>query len=711
MKESLDGSELRRLREVLTIGLLALMLIIQCVSSIGQLPSYTLVVNSEPIREIQFQIDGQEYSTPWSGILTQGNYTIVIPATWSQEGRTYRFVSWEDGSSNPSRIINLNQNITISCKYELIYHRLNVITFPQDIQFSIDGTELTSPWSDLLYEGVHLVTMPSTIVLEGWPYLFLGWEDSSINPLRTINLTQDLTIQASFKLKSVVDVSGNQIIKVIFVEFPDAQHSTTDESIQTKLNLVHGYFENTSYSELNLKFDVSWTWIKLGRNMTYYGTGNFTKENHYSFVVDSIEAAFPYTNLTVSKRLLIVHSGGDQAGTRVQNDIWSFAYYVPNDFLTSRGKIRLFAASVSESDPFGLIAHEIGHTLGLPDLYNLTTMTTGQEDNFVGPWDLMASGSWNPNYLGTHPAHLSSWSMTYLSWLPRSQVIYVDPKEEQTITIVPLEKPSLGLRTIVVPLGDNRFYMIEGRADPYLQQGIIIYFVDNSTFRVLVQDANKTTPTLTDAAFDFDPTELRVPVFINVTNDVAVIILQISENEDRLLVGPAAEGNRAMEATNSIYAFGSGILNAEHNANLTLRDARADLEKAISLYSSANFSQAEFSAQNGHSRMKSELKKIAQILIDTADVKISNSSKEAFLWLSPDLTTSEEALQRAKRSFDEGNFVQAIRTIKYEFEPAILQAESAYQENIQVVSLIILVIIAVLFAVAIKRLHRRRYYG
>jgi M6 family metalloprotease-like protein len=59
----------------------------------------------------------------------------------------------------------------------------------------------------------------------------------------------------------------------------------------------------------------------------------------------------------------------------------------------------------------GVICHENGHFLDLPDLYDY-----GGDSAGVGNFCLMAGGSWNGNY-GTQPAHMSAWCKKILGWL------------------------------------------------------------------------------------------------------------------------------------------------------------------------------------------------------------------------------------------------------------------------------------------------------
>jgi M6 family metalloprotease-like protein len=62
----------------------------------------------------------------------------------------------------------------------------------------------------------------------------------------------------------------------------------------------------------------------------------------------------------------------------------------------------------------GVLAHEFGHLLNWPDLYDVDGSTNG-----VGRWSVMGSGSWNKagTWDGDTPAHPDAWSKWYQGWL------------------------------------------------------------------------------------------------------------------------------------------------------------------------------------------------------------------------------------------------------------------------------------------------------
>jgi hypothetical protein len=69
------------------------------------------------------------------------------------------------------------------------------------IEISPPPTTIT-PWSGQLDEGTYRVTMPQQVQVGSDVYNFKQWEDGSTNPVRTIDLTSDTTITATYVLQA-----------------------------------------------------------------------------------------------------------------------------------------------------------------------------------------------------------------------------------------------------------------------------------------------------------------------------------------------------------------------------------------------------------------------------------------------------------------------------------------------------------------------------
>lgn len=116
-----------------------------------------------------------------------------------------------------------------------------------------------------------------------------------------------------------------------------------------------------------------------------------------------------------------------------------------------------------------VLAHELGHVLGLPDLY--VTAGNGAESIYVGPWDPM-SRPLGQNLLAWH-----AWS---LGWLDASNVacIYTGTREA---ALTPLETTG-GLKALLLPNGAQSVTVIEARKKTGLDaglcaEGILVYTI------------------------------------------------------------------------------------------------------------------------------------------------------------------------------------------------------------------------------------------
>lgn len=111
--------------------------------------------------------------------------------------------------------------------------------------------------------------------------------------------------------------------------------------------------------------------------------------------------------------------GTDSFGATKENRIWSHMWQLSSTFTNAKNvKVSvyhispaLWATSGSEMGRIGVIAHETGHFLGLPDLYDTDYSGSG-----IGSWGLM-SNSWGFDGGQRNPPHLSAWSKIFLKYI------------------------------------------------------------------------------------------------------------------------------------------------------------------------------------------------------------------------------------------------------------------------------------------------------
>lgn len=136
----------------------------------------------------------------------------------------------------------------------------------------------------------------------------------------------------------------------------------------------------------------------------------------------------------------------------------------------------------------GVLCHELGHVLGLPDLYD-TRDQNGAPDPVVGYASLMAEGSWggfNYDTIGSKPVHLDAFSKILLGW-----VNPVDLKMGDTDSYA-VNTFDLGGNTVyrIATADPNEFFIVENRQftgfDVGMQYalksgGIAIWHIDMDT--------------------------------------------------------------------------------------------------------------------------------------------------------------------------------------------------------------------------------------
>ena len=128
--------------------------------------------------------------------------------------------------------------------------------------------------------------------------------------------------------------------------------------------------------------------------------------------------------------------------------------------------------------PIGVYAHEFGHILGLPDLYDRDNSNGGSEG--IGHWCLMASGSWQ-GWGGDTPAHMSSWCKSEMGWLEP----VVLSSDEISLNIPQVESSPYAVKIWEDDYFWSRYFLVENRQpvgfDSDLEgPGLIIYHVDEN---------------------------------------------------------------------------------------------------------------------------------------------------------------------------------------------------------------------------------------
>ncbi|MFI6978629.1 immune inhibitor A domain-containing protein [Embleya sp. NPDC050154] len=220
---------------------------------------------------------------------------------------------------------------------------------------------------------------------------------------------------------------------------------------------ISGYTMKNMYEEMSGgKYTVSGTatpWIKVAHSEAWYGAGRCGQREQdmgghpdnpagaNRLAIDAVDELarsqpnFPWADYDkedtgdadgdgnllepdgVVDHLVLVHSGKDKStggGAEGTYAIWAHSSAVAGGYTVPGTQLKVANYIVQPEDSgVGVFAHEYGHDLGLPDLYD--NFSGGQSD--VNFWDLMANGSHSGPLFQSMPAHMSAWSKYSLGWL------------------------------------------------------------------------------------------------------------------------------------------------------------------------------------------------------------------------------------------------------------------------------------------------------
>jgi immune inhibitor A len=146
----------------------------------------------------------------------------------------------------------------------------------------------------------------------------------------------------------------------------------------------------------------------------------------------------------VVDHLVLVHAGEDKSGgggAQGVYAIWAHSSAVAGGYDIPDTDMQISNYIVQPEDSgVGVFAHEYGHDLGLPDLYD----TSGAADSDVDFWDLMASGSHTGPIFQAIPTHMGLWDKWVLGWA--DPVILTPGTTERDIQIGQTSRTPRGTR-------------------------------------------------------------------------------------------------------------------------------------------------------------------------------------------------------------------------------------------------------------------------
>lgn len=275
---------------------------------------------------------------------------------------------------------------------------------------------------------------------------------------------------------------------------------------------LHNFYNEASYGKVNVTGEV--VEVQMPHPYSYYKIGQpyYSVQNDYGdytmgpFVQDAVKAAdarVDFSQFAVNgevPNVFLIHPGtgaewnldpsiiwshkweaswaayyNEWARTGIQPDEYQWQKEIDSHKITVDGvKVDSYAIEPevggditgyyygTKQGPFpaqvGVYAHEFGHVLGLPDLYDY-----GYDSEGVGAYTIMAGGSWTrfPNaapYSGNSPVHFDAWSKYFLG--------FTQPKElsgQGTYTLRSAATTPDSMKLVVPGSNGSEYFLIENR--------------------------------------------------------------------------------------------------------------------------------------------------------------------------------------------------------------------------------------------------------
>lgn len=315
-----------------------------------------------------------------------------------------------------------------------------------------------------------------------------------LNKTLSQNGSTELTETEAKILVVMIDFSNHEANATTYPvsHYSDLVFSNPDSNGDIKT--AYQYYQHESGGTMKLTGNV-FGWVRADNEAAYYGGNNDDGDDKEvpALVLEAVTKAvaendikledYDLDNDGIIDHVMIFHSSiGEEAGggTLGEDAIWSHRYFVfdaQNQPVAVPGSnIKLYGYTISPLDArVGVVAHEFGHDLGVPDEYDTGGGTYGSP---VADWSIMASGSWVDG--GSHPSGFSPYAKDYFqkqyggNWI-NQQEFDIETLASQEVALVAATNHSAGFINQVkvnipseqLPFGapysgDYQFYSTEG---------------------------------------------------------------------------------------------------------------------------------------------------------------------------------------------------------------------------------------------------------
>jgi M6 family metalloprotease-like protein len=286
-----------------------------------------------------------------------------------------------------------------------------------------------------------------------------------------------LLLMALAPAARAVPTRGDLPILVILAGFPDRPLAHDRAYFQTLVDRLVAYYTEVSSGRLRIVPHLGGPVVTLPEARARYvqRPGVLARDAALAFSAAAVDPD-DVRALRESQGLIVFFAGPGRE-SHVEggdpNDPWSNFTMLEQPVGAIHEGCVIAEEEIPPLSPFGVLAHEFGHLLGLPELYAPGAAT----HEGIGVWGLMGQGTWLGH--GDQPPHLDAWSKKLLGWVDVETI-------DHTTTGVTLPAVTRAPRVVKIPASPDtpqEYYLLENRlregADAKLPgDGLLIWHVD-----------------------------------------------------------------------------------------------------------------------------------------------------------------------------------------------------------------------------------------
>jgi len=270
-------------------------------------------------------------------------------------------------------------------------------------------------------------------------------------PSKTVKHSEAATIQKAAAAKAaggasgITATSGTQPMLVMIVDFTDISCIYTDAQFKDSFfNGVNAYYNEVSHGKFQFSpaTETQGTAndgiIHVKLNYAHPNNGGNIDSRNQKIVKDALTAADSYINFAsfdknsngalarTELHIALIIAGYEAAYDNSTPSVWAHSWACSGSYAITLDSKKICNSSYAggytmEGErhsthmcTIGTLAHELGHDISLPDLYDTTYASDG-----VGIHSLMAGGSWaySTGYPGSSPTHMDAYCKVGLGWI------------------------------------------------------------------------------------------------------------------------------------------------------------------------------------------------------------------------------------------------------------------------------------------------------